>query len=240
MASLLDVSPRIPKIIYQSYRDNNLPISYRDNSLLLQKLNPGYSYQFYDDERCRNILFTHFGEEYAKAFDDLIPGAFKCDLWRYAMLYLTGGVYLDLDITPVVPLSKVISPQHSFVSVCDRRIFQSPTSRCALYQAFLGCEPGHPAMKYALDISLQNVLNRKPNTKETVFDITGPVVMGRALNRWLGRDELAELFSGESRGIKLLKFDDDGQGVSWRNERMFSTVTSYSPPDYYTRSKTYR
>ena len=234
---------KIPKIIYQSYRDSNLPLSYRDNSLLLQKLNPGYRYEFFDDQRCREFLLEVFGPVHAKAFDDLVPGAFKCDLWRYAMLYTTGGIYLDLDIAPLVSLSEVITSELTFISACDRRIFHFP--KCALYQAFLGCEPGHPAVKLALDMSLQNVINRKPNTKETVLDITGPVVMGRAMNQWLGRPEEAELFPGESiRGkqkIKLLRFDDDGRWVSSSSGRkIFSTVTNFSPPDYYTRTRTYR
>ena len=26
-------------------------------------------------------------------FDRLIPGAFKADLWRYCVMYITGGIF---------------------------------------------------------------------------------------------------------------------------------------------------
>ena len=31
----------------------------------------------------------------AKAFETLRPGAFKADLWRYAILWGCGGIYVD-------------------------------------------------------------------------------------------------------------------------------------------------
>ena len=42
----------------------------------------------------------------AKAFETLRPGAFKADLWRYAILWGCGGIYVDSKTpSPILSVS---------------------------------------------------------------------------------------------------------------------------------------
>jgi mannosyltransferase OCH1-like enzyme len=61
----------------------------------------------------------------------LIPGAFKCDFWRYSILYVKGGVYMDLDMTPYVPFCEILKENDRFVSIVDMDALLRP--KCALY-----------------------------------------------------------------------------------------------------------
>ena len=162
----------IPKKIFQSWKSKDLNDTMKKVVQKIKDMNPDYEYHFFDDNDCRKYLLDNYGENYANAFDVLKPGAFKCDFWRYAVLYKEGGVYLDLDMTPEVPFDDFISPSDRFVSVVDRKIVG--LFPCAIYQAFIAAEPGHPILKYALDICFVNIATRRFDLFETL-SVTGPV-----------------------------------------------------------------
>ena len=118
----------IPKVIYQSWKTKELKNDMLNNVKKLQSLNPEYKYVLYDDNDCQNFILENFGINYANAFDVLIPGAFKCDLWRYAMLYINGGVYLDIDMEPKIPFREILEETDRFDGVLIPRtniVFES-------------------------------------------------------------------------------------------------------------------
>lgn len=204
----------IPKTIYQSWKTKTLPDKMAENVKNLVEMNPEYTYVLCDDDECRNLLLDNFGVNYANAFDSLIPGAFKCDLWRYAILYLYGGVYLDIDIKPILPFREILSGNESFVSVADRSIM---TMKCGMYQAFIGCTPRHPIMLYALQLSFANIVTRR----NEIFDslsITGPIVAGIALNLYWEKKNPYESVKAGKYGDILL-FRNDGEFIRDENER---------------------
>src|SRR3990167_6037901 len=111
----------IPKKIYQSWKTKNLPENMAQIVQKTREMNPEYEYELWDDDDCRAFLMKNFGQNYVNAFDILIPGAFKCDFWRYAVLFVNGGVYMDIDMVPQVPFREIIRPSDEFISVVDRK-----------------------------------------------------------------------------------------------------------------------
>jgi hypothetical protein len=199
----------IPKKIYQSWKTKELSGKMATNVSKVQKLNPEYEHVLYDDKDCREFLLQHFGQNYADAFDALIPGAFKCDFWRYAMLYVHGGIYMDIDMEPLVPFREIIDPENEFVSIVDKKHLFTP--KCNIYQAFLAAKPKHPIMYNSMIIALVNIITRRQETLENL-SITGPVVVGIAMNmHWNIPKTHAEIKPGkhDNGKIKLLTMDDD-------------------------------
>ena len=183
---------KIPKKIYQS------------SELVdeTKKLNPEYEYQLYDDKDCGDFILKHFGQSYLNAFDVLIPGAFKCDFWRYCILYIQGGVYMDIDMVPLVPFMEIISENDEFVSVVDFKYPLVPP--CGIFQAFIAVIPRHPILLYALQVSFSNIVTRRVEIDS--FSVTGPVVMGIALNLfWNKKITHSNIEPGIYGNIKLLK-----------------------------------
>lgn len=176
----------IPKKIYQSYKTKDLPPKMKDNVQKLKDMNPEYEYELWDDNDCRKFLLDFFGENYANAFDVLAPGAAKCDFWRYAMLYTKGGVYMDIDLVPLVPLREIIDDSDEFVSVVDRQFGNQPL----IYQAFIASVPKHPINLTSLQLSFANIVNRKNSM--SVLDITGPVTIGIAFNLYFNKKNTHE------------------------------------------------
>jgi hypothetical protein len=162
---------------------------------------------------------------YAKAFDDLIPGAFKSDFWRYAKLYIEGGVYMDIDFTELVPLRNIIKANDTFVSVVDiKEIKNRPP--CGIYQAFMACVPNHPLMLKAFELTYYNIINHSTNTG--LLDITGPVMLGKVLNTYWNRYPLLSIKEGVypdkkfGGNIRLLNFTGE-YVVDLNGQKLFNT-----------------
>lgn len=197
----------IPKTIYQSWKTKDLPVKMSKIVGKVRQLNPEYQYVLYDDNDCREFLLKHFGQNYANAFDSLVPGAYKCDFWRYAMLYVHGGVYLDIDMEPLVPFREIIDPSNEFVSIVDKNHIFTP--KCNIYQAFIAVKPQHPIMYNSLLISYINIVSRRSEVLENL-SITGPVVVGIAMNLyWKNKITHKEIKPGiyDNGKIKLLTMD---------------------------------
>ena len=83
------------------------------------KQQSGWEYRFYNDDDAANFLSTHFPVEVKEAYDVLIPGAFKADLFRYCVLFIHGGVYADIDVMLTSKLEAVIDSDIGFMIPLD-------------------------------------------------------------------------------------------------------------------------
>lgn len=207
----------IPKKIYQSWKTKNLPEKMQKIVEKTKQMNPEYEYELWDDSDCYNFLLQNFGKNYADAFDILIPGAFKCDFWRYAVLYVNGGIYMDLDMTPEVPFSEIIRKNDQFVSIVDMKVPQRHP--CAIYQAFIACRPKHPIMLTSLQLTFYNIVSRRHDIDEKYgnLGVTGPIVVGIAMNLYWDKVETHKnIEPGEYKhGIRLFQMNS---AKTWDNE----------------------
>lgn len=220
----------IPKVIIQSWKTKQLQGGMAANVEKVKSLNPDYTYMLFDDADCKAFLLEHFGLTYVHAFEALIPGAFKCDFWRYAYLYINGGVYMDIDMVPLVPLNTLIDPDDEFVSVLDRKIPIIP--QCGIWQSFLAVKPKHPALLYALQISFVNIATRRQDVVEDCLSITGPIIMGIAMNLYLQNPETFQKFEeGKHRGYKLYPRGSH-YCFNFKGEKIFKTAFEGYKSDY--------
>lgn len=211
----------IPKKIYQTWKTKNLSGKLADVVKKFQEVNPEYEYQLFDDKDCKDFIEQHFGKNYANAFDILIPGAFKADFWRYCVLYINGGVYLDIDMTPLAPLKQIIPNNTSFVSVVDK----NNSNLVGIYQAFLACCPKHPIMKYSLEFSFANIAMRRMGEIYDTLTITGPGVVGVALNLYWNKENTnSSIQPGKYDDIMLYQLRGD---YTWDgNKKLFQNKFS--------------
>ena len=89
-------SQEIPLKIFQTYHTLHLPEQMRACVNKLIHNNPEFTHHLYDDTMCREFIKRNFQDKVVRAFDMLNPGAYKADLWRYCVLYIHGGIYLDI------------------------------------------------------------------------------------------------------------------------------------------------
>lgn len=162
----------IPKVIYQTFKTNKLPLINRLSVKWLKLRNKDYSYEFYDDERIVRFLKEEYEPEVFEAYDRLNIGAAKADFFRYAVLYKNGGIYLDVDAYVLGQLDDIIKPED--VAVISKEKFPNIFVQWALI-----FEAKHPFLKRTLEIIIKNIAeNAYPNS---VHWMTGPSAYSKAI-----------------------------------------------------------
>lgn len=96
----------IPKIIHQMWLDvsnptiDTVPEKRKIYQPFIQKIkdfHPNYQYMWWNLESVRNLFRHPKVAKYAETFERLPNIIMKCDFSRYAILYMYGGYYFDLD-----------------------------------------------------------------------------------------------------------------------------------------------
>ena len=171
----LNREPIIPLDIYQTWKTKDLPPQMRECVETLKRQNPEFKHHLYDDADCYQFIKDHFDPEVAEAYDALIPGAYKADLWRYCILYKRGGIYLDIKYCNV--------GDFKLITLTDREYFvrDIPSSGEGIYNAFMICLPGNHTLKKGIDRIVENVQNRFYGT--SFLEPTGPMLMKSTMSQ---------------------------------------------------------
>ena len=185
---------KIPKRIVQTYRDRELPIKMFQATETFKKLNSDYKYKFYDNDEARSFIEKHCEISVLKAYDSLIPGAFKADVFRLCELYINGGFYVDISMVCLSSLSIFDYIDADLILVKD-----VPKLKNHIYNAFIGAIPNHPIIKYLLDEVVKNVLLK--NMGDSPLDVTGPLILGKKFKDYLHTHSCFS--NGECAEIKL-------------------------------------
>ena len=184
----------ISKKIFQTWETNKVPSGMYDAAHTWIDKNPDWEYHFFDNKACRDFIKEHFPKKVLDAYDALIPGAYKADLWRYCVLYIHGGVYCDIKQELLINLNKVISSDVEFLSIKDRNLTNFEFSGY-IYQAFICAKPKHPFLKNAIEMIINNCDNGFYGND--ALCPTGPALLGKALNLSIGRSEKTPHVVGE-------------------------------------------
>lgn len=117
------MSTLVNKTIYMTYKK---PVP----SFVLDRwkaLNPDYRIDFSLDADCIVFLKQNFGPYFADLFVQIPQGMYKADLWRLCKLYVSGGVYADVDLVPHVAIDSLITDSsfYSCMSIGGNCVFQA-------------------------------------------------------------------------------------------------------------------
>lgn len=183
----------IPPRIFQTFRriDGKVPTRMRQVMAGWAAREPELEHYFYDDEACRAMIAQYFDERILRAYDALVPTAYKADLWRACALLLYGGYYFDVKISVArgVRLLREVDPGVSVLLATDRpAMARLGRRRDAMWNAVMGFPRGHALLRAYIGAIVSNVERRFYG--ETTLDITGPRLLGRLASEWygLGRD----------------------------------------------------
>jgi len=135
--------------------------------------NPGFNYQLFDDNDCRNFIKDNFDENVLNAFDSLIPGAYKADLWRYCILYKNGGVYLDIKYAPFNGFR--------FISLMEKEHWVLDMDKNGIYNALIVCKPNNEILLKAINKIVANVKNKFYG--DSNLEPTGPLMLANFFTR---------------------------------------------------------
>mmetsp|Transcript_15467 Transcript_15467/g.42291 ORF Transcript_15467/g.42291 Transcript_15467/m.42291 type:complete len:301 (-) Transcript_15467:323-1225(-) len=104
-----------------------------------------------------------------QAFTNLRPGAYRADLWRYMVLWDEGGVYLDMNIRLLQPLSSWINFDSDDLVLIKDLGYQS------YWNAMMAASP----RDVRVELLIKEVVRRIKDHEygKSTLDITGPQVL---------------------------------------------------------------
>jgi mannosyltransferase OCH1-like enzyme len=164
----------IPLKIFQTWYTKDLPQKMKQRVEELKESNPEFEHYLFDDNDCREFIKNNFEPDVLYAYDNLIPGAYKADLWRYCILYINGGIYLDIKLKCINGF-KLIELTKSNHYVKDRVL---PLS---IYNALIVCQKGSPLLWKAIYRIVFNVRNKIYGRDP--LEPTGPLMLGKIILR---------------------------------------------------------
>jgi mannosyltransferase OCH1-like enzyme len=148
----------IPKIIYMCHKNLDKIRIYSEN---WKKLNPDYEIKLYDDEMCKDFLLNEYSELYLDIFNFLKDGPIKADFWRICILNKYGGLYVDADIEPLVPLNEYIDSDDEFVT-CISQNFNNTNINWQFNPHFILCNKNNKILQDCINLYIyQYNLKRK-------------------------------------------------------------------------------
>jgi mannosyltransferase OCH1-like enzyme len=243
---------KIPKVIHRVYIDFTMHIpKILSNEIQVahntwKTLNPGYRIKYYSGHDCEQYLLKHFGERHLDAFKKVNAFAYKCDLFRYCLLYNEGGIYTDWKTVCIKPIKSLLKRDTIWASGWDH---SGPEVQPYMWNGFICSQPKSPILRTAIDMCLYNIENNVYGT--TCLEPTGPKLLGKAFLKhypqYGGRH--SELIDENSiiigRGVRLpslsqakapkhLYFNPDfhvlikcetcGQTQYWKNGNSYNTM----------------
>jgi hypothetical protein len=99
----------IPKIIWQTHEweYEDLPYDFKMASLTWKNLNPDWEYR-YVSKKDREQYIKDYDQSFVRFYNSC-DGISQSDIWRYVVLYVYGGVYVDMDTHACGKLNEVVS-----------------------------------------------------------------------------------------------------------------------------------
>jgi mannosyltransferase OCH1-like enzyme len=209
------VESPIPLKIFQTWYTKDLPIHMKRNCDRLQRENPQFEYFLYDDADCLKFIQDHFQENVVNAFRRLIPGAYKADLWRCCVMYIHGGIYLDIKMRCVgdFRLIELTKKEHY---VLDRASPSFLPNHIGIYNAVMIHKPKNPLMMDCIVEIVKNVENQEYGFSPLYP--TGPGLLG---DLYLKKKNLYHLSE-----IDLIH-EEKGERISLRNRTILEHYPEY-------------
>jgi mannosyltransferase OCH1-like enzyme len=183
----------IPRVIFQTLRTYDVNDLFF-TSVIAPKLrmHPDFTFQFYDNARIDRFLLRHFPSYVYDTYKTINPkfGACLSDFARYCLLYIYGGVYMDIkshvtqNLRPLLQQYARDSPtlvvSHWRWLAPNRHIL--PFARGELQNWAFLATPRHPVLRIVIDSMVRRLHSPfNGTTKQFVLELTGPVLFSHAI-----------------------------------------------------------
>jgi mannosyltransferase OCH1-like enzyme len=158
-------------ITWETSDMEKIPPKMKETIELLKQVNNDCNIYIFDKDDRVNFIKKYFKKEVIDAYNTLIPGAYKADLWRYCILYKFGGIYQDIKYQPVndFKYSELLFNDKEYY-VRDRDVGGS-----GIYNALLICKPKNQILLKCINKIIDNT--NKKYYGISALEPTGPLLM---------------------------------------------------------------
>jgi mannosyltransferase OCH1-like enzyme len=187
----------IPNIVHQTFCSKILPEEIVNVIKHNKNICKYCKFLFYDDNDCETIIKDYFNDEIYNTYKKINPsyGAMRADFFRYCILYLYGGIYLDIKSKIIYPIFKLINKDDLCILDLPRSYLEPWRTNSPTYEQWLLIfSPRHPYLltvinqihKYVSNNYIPEKINGvKLSTKGKILNITGPDSFTKAINTFI-------------------------------------------------------
>jgi mannosyltransferase OCH1-like enzyme len=158
----------IPKCLHQIWFQgaSKIPAKYKPAIQLWKQFHPDYTYYLWSEKSLKELIWRNFAWMY-DAWCKLPHMIQKIDLAKLCILYKYGGVYCDMDMTPLRSITPKLEGWDMVLSQCDMDVFREWVSQFLgipyfsqhhINNAFIGVIPRHAGIGEALYLAVHNGL----------------------------------------------------------------------------------
>ena len=204
---------RVPKLVHQTWETKDLPPAMKATFEYNQTQNPDFKFILYDDDDRIQFIQTHFDTSVVKAYHTLVPGAYRADLFRYCVLYVLGGIYMDVRFKCAegFRFTEITEPQY----VKDRTMWGANV----IYNGFMVSKASNTTLYNCIQEIVKNCENATYG--QNPLCPTGPYLLGKYVKE-------------ETNAILLMKVSDTVDSiVTIKEDRVL--LTTYK--EYYEERK---
>jgi len=184
-------------------------------------MHPGFTYRCFDDRQARQFLTENLPSAVTDAYEQAAHPVLRADLFRYAALYVLGGVYIDADDICLRFPDDIIARCPGLTLVRK--------SNGVVSNNFIVAAPGHRVLGAVLDQTVANILQRVSNN---IWEVSGPLLIDRLI-RSVGSASIEILSLGEYRRW-IGSSRPEGNQVHWsdfqRRHSIFTTPIDTRAP----------
>lgn len=167
----------IPKKLYFTFSSENLPDCYQQNIDQWKEMHPDWEISLFTDEKIYQLFEKYFPQYYQDILN-INCGPMLADFFRYAVLYIDGGVYTDIDTKP---LKKIPEEWLTYGAVIGHEVqTKHHTFFC---QWTLLSQKGYPLFKKALNQAFQKLKFYRYSSKK-ILEISGPLFFTKIVNQF--------------------------------------------------------
>ncbi|MFD1912484.1 glycosyltransferase [Halodurantibacterium flavum] len=181
------MTPLIPKIIHQTWRDHDLPEP-RHWPESWKKLNPEWEYRLWTDADLLDLVRTYY-PELEELYLSYPRPVQRADMGRYLILHHCGGIYADLDTECLIPLDPLAADSRVVLAEepIEHRYNGIPLGMDRLFfNGVMASPQGHPFWGHVIA-----TLVRCRHARDHVLESTGPFAFTGAVESFDRPETLA-------------------------------------------------
>jgi mannosyltransferase OCH1-like enzyme len=196
----------VPRTIWQTYRDAAFNPEMQKYADSWKNLNTNYKYGFLSDIDIDVFIKEYFDDATLKMFREFPIGVMRADFWRYAVLYVHGGVYADIDAECLVPIDHWLNEESKIVIGLE-----NDHHFC---QWCIAATANHPVLETVIELICERWEQKKYFGENYVHHYSGPGVWTAAVLKSLNLESLGVTDVYEKHQNAEMVFLDDNAFLS--------------------------
>ena len=152
----------IPKVIYQTWKTQNIHKKINNLHKRMLKANPEYQHIIYTDDQMLDFVKSNYDKDIFRYFERINNIVARADFWRYLILFKKGGVYLDIDSIINKNLDEILEEEDEALITAEKNL-----NRFAQWSLIFN--KNHPILEKTIENLITNIHENKHKNNVLYF-----------------------------------------------------------------------